>query len=110
MVIGCTTLWCTIGLISFLLLNGVSETYRNYKHSHEKWLFTTYFTAMVHSAISFCFAVYSILYVCDGWENGKTPLNSLECVYYPKTEHYYILGFSTGYLIYDFLAYWFLCP
>lgn len=110
MVIGCTALWCTIGVISYFFLNLISQTYRDYKHSHEKWLFTTYFTAMVHAAISFYLAVYSILYMCDGWEEGNNPLNSIDCVLYPKTNHYYILGNSTGYLIYDFLAYWFLCP
>ena len=110
MVLGYTVFWCIKGFICFHLLNLISETYRNYKHSHEKWLFTTYFTAMTHSAISFCFAVYSINYMCDGWEKGNNPLNSVECVLYPKTDHYHILGFSTGYLIYDFFVYWFLCP
>lgn len=53
-------------------------------------------------------AYYSMFYTCDGWEKGVTPLNDFDCMSHPKDIHYKIVLFTAGFLVYDFILYFWL--
>ena len=100
--------WFVIGGISFFLMRFISETFRGYKTIDKKWLFVTYFTAIIHAIMSTYLSYYTVYYTCEGWEKGDTPLNTMDCLLYPRRVHYYIIANSIGYLIYDFIIYKFI--
>ena len=65
----------------------------------------SYFTGGIHAIASTLAAFYGILYSCDGYEKGVTPINNYNCLSNPKDVHYKIVLFSATYLVYDFIIY-----
>ena len=62
----------------------------------------------IHGCLSTYLGFYSLYYTCDGWEEGKTALDNIDCFWNPKDIHYKIMLNSAGYLIFDFILYFFL--
>lgn len=60
---------------------------------------------MLHAIVSTSLGYYGIFYTCDGWEQGKTPLNDENCLINPKDIHYKLLLHTAGFLIYDLILY-----
>ena len=98
-------LWLAIGTSCFIIFSIIVPLFRNYETFQKKAEFVCYFTGMLHAAVSSSLGYYGIYYTCDGWEQGKTPINDEYCLTHPKDIHYKLLLHTAGFLIYDLIIY-----
>ena len=68
----------------------------------------SYTLGFVNAVITSALVFYTFFFSCDNFDKGKTPLNDPTCMNNPKDIHFKILLNSTGYLIFDFILYYFL--
>ena len=101
--------WAIFGCLCFWSFNKFCVTFQKYGDNIEKKCeFVCYFTGTLHAGIATCMAYYSMYYGCEGWEKGVTPLNDFNCMSNPRDIHYKIVLFTAGYLVYDFILYYYL--
>ena len=97
-----------IGCLCYLIFIVVVPLFRSYETSQKRAEFICYFTGMLHAVASTSLGYYGLFYTCEGWEQGRTPLNDEKCLLNPKDIHYKLLLHTAGFLIYDLLLYAFL--
>ena len=103
-----TLAWATLGIQMYYILGLFLPTFKNYKTEKQRYEFVSYTVGLIHGIISTGLGFYTIFYTCDGWEQGITPINDQFCVGNAKDIHFKIMLNSCGYLIFDFILYFFL--
>ena len=101
-------LWMLFGFFSYVIFGLTLQTFNNYEKFTKKIEFVLYWTGLVHAFIATYASYYSLYYACEGWQQGKTPLNTNECFTEPVDIFYKFILNSASYLVYDFLAFYFI--
>ena len=97
--------WFTLGISSYSIFSKTLVTFQNYKDDQNRWEFVTYWTALLHAIVSTGLALWVCFYGCD---SGLSMFQDLQCFLDPKDIHYKTVLISAGYLVYDFVVYFFI--